>query len=192
MMMRGQSKPKKTVASKTKAAKNTPNLDDLLKARDYTGALALLEFKLKCNDGDSKDNLLWIAYAAFHLGNFERVEKAYRELIDQHEVPDDIYLFLSCCLFFQQKYEEAESAAEKGPNSSLKSRLLFNIAHRTGNEEKLMLYHQNLKDRKDDQLSLAAIHYLRSHYQEVCVLCCMLLWCLRVGCRRQMCTRSCC
>jgi intraflagellar transport protein 56 len=167
MMMRGAAKPKKTGLSKASAAaKNAPNLDDLLKVRDYTGALALLEFNLKCNDGDARDNLMWIGYAAFHLGNFERVEKAYRELIDQHEVGSEVYLFLACCLFFQQKYDEAEAAAERGPGSALKNRLLFNIAHRMGNETKLMAYHQNLKDRKDDQLSLAAVHYLRSHYQE--------------------------
>ena len=172
--MRAGAKPKKVVAAKAKAVKNVPNLDDLLKARDYTGALALLEFKLKCNDGEAKDNLMWIGYAAFHLGNFDRVEKAYRELLDQHDVGDEIYLFLACCLFFQQRYQEAHTAAEKGPNSSLKNRLLFSIAHRTGNEADLMTYHQNLKDRKDDQLALASIHYLRTHYQEVC---CILLVC---------------
>jgi hypothetical protein len=30
-----------------------------------------------------------------------------------------------------------------------------------------MEYHKYLKDRKDDQLSLAAVHFLRSHHQEV-------------------------
>jgi len=29
-----------------------------------------------------------------------------------------------------------------------------------------MSYHQNLQDVLEDQLSLASIHYLRSHYQE--------------------------
>ena len=29
-----------------------------------------------------------------------------------------------------------------------------------------MGHHQNLQDVMDDQLSLASIHYLRSHYQE--------------------------
>lgn len=30
-----------------------------------------------------------------------------------------------------------------------------------------MTYHQKLSDTNEDQLSLAAIHYLRSHFQEV-------------------------
>ena len=29
-----------------------------------------------------------------------------------------------------------------------------------------MNFHQNLQDIKEDQLSLASIHYMRSHYQE--------------------------
>ena len=33
-------------------------------------------------------------------------------------------------------------------------------------ENRLMDYHQNLKDNKFDQLCLAGVHYLRSHYQE--------------------------
>lgn len=33
-------------------------------------------------------------------------------------------------------------------------------------EKKLMGFHQNLEDVTEDQLSLASIHYMRSHYQE--------------------------
>merc|ERR1719486_1452092 len=33
-------------------------------------------------------------------------------------------------------------------------------------ETKLMVHHQKLTDTTEDQLSLAAIHYLRNHYQE--------------------------
>ena len=42
-----------------------------------------------------------------------------------------------------------------GPESDpLKVRLMFNIAHRTADENKLMLYHQKLKDQKEDQVHL--------------------------------------
>lgn len=146
--------------------KGQPQLEDFIKARDFTGALALLEFKLKCRDGDMKDILLWIGYSAFHLGNFRRAIEAYKELLSSYEVPSDVHLFIGVCYFYQQMYEEAEKAAEKGPTSSLKTRLLFNIAHRSGDETKLMTHHQQLRDKKDDQLTLAAVHYLRSHYQE--------------------------
>jgi len=54
-------------------------------------------------------------------------------------------------------------SAAKGP---LQNRLLFHLSHKFSDEKKLMGYHSNLKDVIEDQLSLASIHYLRSHYQE--------------------------
>ena len=168
-MMAKAAKPKKATKSDKKSGggKGQPNLEDFFFVRDYTGALALLEFRLKTQDGDIRDLLLWIGYAAFHLGNFRRAEEAYRTLIEDHSVPPQVYLYLSCCYFFQQMYDEAQSAADKGPNEPLKTRLMFNIAHRKGDETSLMQFHQNLRDKKEDQLCLAAVHYLRSHHQEV-------------------------
>jgi intraflagellar transport protein 56 len=52
------------------------------------------------------------------------------------------------------------------PEGRLRNRLLFHLAHKFGDEKKLMSQHQQLEDVLEDQLSLAAIHYLRSHYQE--------------------------
>jgi intraflagellar transport protein 56 len=167
-------KPKKP-SSKVKAgagggqqakAKGLPTLEDFLGVRDFTGALTLLEFKLKCQDGDTKDLLLWIGYCAFHLGNFRRAEEAYKELLDAHDVSTDVHLLLACCYFYQQMYEEADKEAQKGPTCPLKNRILFNVSHRLGDETRLMDYHHNLKDDKFDQLCLAGVHYLRSHYQE--------------------------
>jgi intraflagellar transport protein 56 len=167
-MLKGISaKPKVAMSKSAKdAAKGQPSLEDFLNKRDYMGALTLLEFKLRCQDGDMKDLLMWIGYCAFHLGNFHRAEEAYKELFNAYSIGDEIHLYQACCYFYQQMYEEAAVSAEKGPESELKTRLLFNIAHRTGNEEKLFQYHNQLKDRKADQLSLAAVHYLRSHFQE--------------------------
>lgn len=154
-------------AKNKQQAQKGPSLEQFILNRDYTGALALLEFRLKCQDGDTKDLLMWIAYCSFHLGNFKRAEEAYQELLNVHDVSNVIYLYIACCYFFQQMYEEAEKMANKGPESDpLKVRLMFNIAHRTADENKLMVYHQKLKDQKEDQLSLAAVHYLRSHHQE--------------------------
>lgn len=158
----------KKAASKAKtAAKNQPSKDDFLQKRDMTGALTLLEFQLKCRDGDPKELLMWIAYCAFHLGNFRRAEEAYKELLDgQYDVPGEVYLFLAVCLYYQQMYEEAAAAAAQGPNGPFKTRILFNLAHRSGDENKLMTYHQQLRDTKEDQLALAGVHYNRSHFQE--------------------------
>jgi intraflagellar transport protein 56 len=147
--------------------KGIPTLADFIGARNFTGALTLLEFKLKCRDGDTRDLLLWIGYCAFHLGNFRRAVEAYRELLEAHDVPDEVHLLLAACYFYQQMYDDAGREAERATgNNALRNRLLFNIAHRTGDEAKLLTFHHNLKDTKDDQLSLAAVHYLRSHFQE--------------------------
>ena len=35
-----------------------------------------------------------------------------------------------------------------------------------GDEKRLMTHHQQLENTIEDQLCLAAIHYLRTHYQE--------------------------
>lgn len=162
------SKTKKSINNAKKNVKGQPTIDEFLVKRDYTGALTLLEFKLKCQDGEIKDLLMWIGYCAFHLGNFRRAENAYRELLDVHNASNEFQLYLSCCYFYQQMYDEALKAAEMGPSSNpLQNRLLFNIYHRIGDEKKLLQQHQNLKDNKDDQLSLAAVHFLRSHFQEV-------------------------
>ena len=53
-----------------------------------------------------------------------------------------------------------------GPASRLQNRLLFHLAHKFNDEALLMQYHKSLQDVIEDQLSLASIHYLRSHYQE--------------------------
>ncbi len=44
------------------------------------------------------------------------------------------------------------------------SALFFSV--KFNDEKKLMGFHQNLEDVTEDQLSLASIHYMRSHYQE--------------------------
>ena len=148
--MRGLKTKKATAPSKAGTkGKGQPSLDDFLLKRDYTGALALLEFQLKCQDGDLKDLLLWIGYAAFHLGNFRRAEEAYKELLETYDVSNEVYLNLACCYFYQQMYDEADKAAMKGPPDSLQNRLLFNTSHRMGDESKLMQFHQNLKDKKE-------------------------------------------
>ena len=46
------------------------------------------------------------------------------------------------------------------------TRLTFHLAHKNGNEENVLELHKKLRDVPEDQLSLAAVHYLRAHYQE--------------------------
>lgn len=63
-------------------------------------------------------------------------------------------------------YEESKNLLQQSPLCGLKVRLNFHLAHKLKDEASLMEYHQHLQDTLKDQLSLAAIHYLRAHYQE--------------------------
>lgn len=63
-------------------------------------------------------------------------------------------------------YAESKNTLKSAPPSSLKTRLNFHLSHKLGDETALMEHHEQLQDVLEDQLSLAAIHYLRAHYQE--------------------------
>lgn len=77
-----------------------------------------------------------------------------------------VHLYLACTYFFLGMYKEADEEAQRGPTCKLQNRLLFHLSHKFNDEKRLMGYHQNLQDVIEDQMSLASIHYLRSHYQE--------------------------
>jgi intraflagellar transport protein 56 len=149
--------------------KKGPTIEECVTKRDFTGAAAILEFNLKSDEGNrgdgKKKTLLWLAYAYFHLGNYQRSLDCYDQIRDIDEMPE-IYLFRACCMYYLQSYKDAMKEAVKGPAGTLQNRVLFHCAHKLGDEDKLLVYHQQLTDTKEDQLSLAAIHYLRNHFQE--------------------------
>jgi intraflagellar transport protein 56 len=69
-------------------------------------------------------------------------------------------------MFYLGMYEEAQKMIEDLPESQLKIRLLFHLAHKLGDDDRLMELHGVLRDVIEDQLSLAGLHYLRGQYQE--------------------------
>ncbi|XP_076585701.1 intraflagellar transport protein 56 isoform X2 [Chaetodon auriga] len=158
--------PPASISDKKKKNKTkVPRLEEYLQQRDYLGALTLLEFQRSI--GEKEENAdLWIGYCAFHLGDYKRAMEEYKSLTMKPECPADVWVYLACTLFFLGLYKEAEDAASKAPVSPLQNRLLFHLAHKFNDEKKLMGFHQNLEDVTEDQLSLASIHYMRSHYQE--------------------------
>ncbi|NXX49969.1 IFT56 protein, partial [Tricholaema leucomelas] len=148
-----------------KKGKKVPQLEELLALRDFTGAIALLEFKRQVGEQE-EDADLWIGYSAFHLGDYKRALEVYEALTKNPNCSPDVWVNLACTYFFLGMYTQAEQAALKAPKSPLQNRILFHLAHKFGDEKKLMSSHQNLQDITEDQLSLASIHYMRSHYQE--------------------------
>lgn len=63
-------------------------------------------------------------------------------------------------------YTESQEIIENIPNNPLKVRILFHLAHKLVDEERLLELHGSLRDVTEDQLSLASMHYLRAHYQD--------------------------
>uniref|UniRef100_A0A2K5EYL5 Intraflagellar transport protein 56 n=1 Tax=Aotus nancymaae TaxID=37293 RepID=A0A2K5EYL5_AOTNA len=90
----------------------------------------------------------------------------YENATKEENCNSEVWVNLACTYFFLGMYKQAEAAGFKASKSRLQNRLLFHLAHKFNDEKKLMSFHQNLQDVTEDQLSLASIHYMRSHYQE--------------------------
>lgn len=65
---------------------------------------------------------------------------------------------VSCCC-------HVPPATPQGPRCPLATRILFHCAAGHSDEDALMAQHGNLANTLEDQLSLAALHYTRGHYQ---------------------------
>jgi len=65
------------------------------------------------------------------------------------------------------QYKEAKAEAEKCvEDTPLKMRLLFQLAQKLGEESEIMTLHGKLTSSIEDQLCMAGLHYLRSHFEE--------------------------
>jgi intraflagellar transport protein 56 len=79
----------------------------------------------------------------------------------------NLHTFKACCLYAQDMYKEAKAEAEKcTEDTPLKMRLLFQLAQKLGVESEIMSLHGKLTSSVEDQLCMAALHYLRSHFEE--------------------------
>ena len=170
MMSRAKTHSNAGARKSRRTHQKMPSLQDFISKRDFTGALALLEFERKSGDlEDEVENLMWIGYCAFHLGKYERAQEVYQELLTGNlgKPPPEVGLYLACVYYYMQMYKEAEETANQySMDNALYNRILFHVCHKLNDEAKLMQHHQKLTDTNEDQLSLAAIHYLRSHFQE--------------------------
>ncbi|CAJ1395643.1 unnamed protein product [Effrenium voratum] len=152
------------VAPGKRAESARPTLEEFLTTCDYVGAITLLEFERKARE-DRPRLLMWLAYSYFHNGDYKKALDAYDDAMRKENNPS-IHVYKACCLYALCQYQEAEEEAKKAPDSSLKTRVLFQSAHKRNDESAMMIHHQALSDSKEDQLCLAAIQYLRSHFQE--------------------------
>ena len=77
-----------------------------------------------------------------------------------------IHAYKACCQYALCNFKESKQDAIKAEESGLKNRLLFQLAQKVGDENEIMNYHSALTNSVEDQLCMAALHYLRSHFEE--------------------------
>lgn len=158
------------------AQEKRPVLEDLIAARNYVGAMTLLEF-LKSGGGDKSKQeehvplLPWMGYCLFHMGEFTKAMEIYKIILKEPQAPLENHLYLAACLLYMGHCKDALVEAEKGPPCALQYRILFNIAHRLNDEPRLIECHKNLdlenpKSPLENQLCFAAVYFLRNHHEE--------------------------
>ncbi|KAK6732762.1 hypothetical protein RB195_016868 [Necator americanus] len=158
-------KKKQPAATRPKIAQQIPDLNEFLLKRDYAAAISLLEFKQK-NGEKNETTELWLGHCYFRSGDYKKALDVYEGMKNSGNENPDLPVFLGICYFYLGMYEEAKNIAEKAERSPLQNRLLFHVAHKLGEERRLMAHHQLLGNTMEDQLSLASIHYMRMHYSE--------------------------
>lgn len=169
-------KKKKTQSSQPKedleppVLKKETNEQYILQAiefRDYTSVSTFIEFiRDELGLPYTKDLALWHGYSLFHLGEYTKAIEIYQKLLESEPDDTSIHLYISSCLFYNQEYDAAQESAEKGPSCDYRTRLLFHIAYKRNDEAQLLKAHSELIGTLDNQLSLAAIYYLRTNYQD--------------------------
>ena len=102
----------------SKAKKKIPSLKDFLGDRDYTGAISLLDFER--NSGKAgKDVSLWLAYSAFHAGDYKRALLEYEALKDDGAYDkDEVLINLACTYFYLGMYTESDRALQVSRRTS--------------------------------------------------------------------------
>jgi len=141
-----------------------PTLEELVTKHDFLGAITLLQFKRQTET--SAKNSEWLAYAFFHAGQYAKALQVYEHLLKREDADPDVYTLAAAAHFYSGSYAEAQALAKQGPKSALQNRILLHCAHAAGDEELLLQHHAKLSQSTEDQLSLAAIHFRRSHFQE--------------------------
>ncbi|KAK8891924.1 Intraflagellar transport protein 56 [Tritrichomonas musculus] len=137
-----------------------------IESRDFSGASTFIDFLFdELGQTKTTDFLLWKAYALFHLGRYSDAIEVYENIM-KAEPNDVINLFISSCYYYVSDFENAKLYADKGPTSDFRTRLQFHIAHKLNDEQELFQAHSQLVGTLENQLSLAAIHYMRTHYQD--------------------------
>lgn len=139
--------------------------DEFIKARDFEGAITLLEHE-KLLNRENIQNRLWLAYAYFHSGDFPSALSIYNELTKKQSYDLEIHNYKACCLYALCKYKEGLEEAKKGKDSPLNTRIKFHLAFKLGLGQEVIDAHSKLTSSPYDNLTLAALHYLKNEQDD--------------------------
>ena len=173
-MIVGAIKKKKTNQAEKKAdsiEKIIDSNEDYIKGfidnRDYIGAATFIDFMhTEMQVPYTKDMQLWHGYCLFHSGQYSDSIEIYQNLLKQDPNDKLLYLYIASCHYYNQDYDLALENAKIGPDCDYKTRLLFHIYQQQHNEEKVLEAHSQMVGTLENQLSLAAIHFMRSNFPE--------------------------
>ncbi len=107
----------------------------------------------------------WLAYCHFHLGAYAEALAFYETQLGDPSSSPMYFLFASICKYYLGEFDDAKEYALKGPECPLQNRIQFHISHKMSADEDLLKFHGKLQNIVDDQLTLAGVHYLRSHFE---------------------------
>eukprot|EP00835_Amoeboradix_gromovi_P004301 NODE_327_length_10929_cov_0.344137.p3 type:complete len:421 gc:universal NODE_327_length_10929_cov_0.344137:6401-5139(-) len=147
------------------------NFMDFIEKADYSAARTILKFNNEKEKTFIRD--LWIAFCNFELGDYEDAYKIYKELsyldsskYSQYILKENLKLYASICQFWMRNYSQIKMDIEELPINKLSNRLKLHFYQRIGNEDAVLIHHSKLEDVPLDQLCLAAMNFVRGHYQE--------------------------
>ena len=140
--------------------------EEFIRQRDFEGAITLLEHE-KLLMKDNLTNQLWLAYAYYHNGDFPKALQIYRNLTKKASYDLNIHTYIACCLYALTKYKEGLEEAKKGLPTDLNNRVRFHLAFKLSDGNEVLEAHQKLvQGSVPDELSLAALHYLKNEQEE--------------------------
>ena len=146
-----------------------PNFNEFIEERNYTGALALLEFDdTLISNYTQKD--LWKAYCYFRMDQYENAQELYFDIVsnDSNVYDDDenAVINLAITYYHMRLYSEAKKVLEDTEDSPLKNRLLYHLFHKQNNKEATGNKYQLLGQSKEDQLSIASMYFIQNRFQD--------------------------
>lgn len=109
-------------------------------------------------------------YSAFHLGDYNRADLAYAEILANagSDSKDNslYYLGRAICKFYMGEYETCVELAMKGPRNRLQTRILMHAYEAMEDKDKSNKYLSAMTSDPADTLSAAAIHFKRGAFTQ--------------------------